>query len=51
MKTVKKYQVKRQTSAQKYSTKSGAAVNFELKIGTVPLKAGRLESMMCLHGH
>ena len=25
--------------------KSGTAVNFELKIGTVPLKAGQLESM------
>ena len=37
---LKNYQVKRQTSAQKYSSKSGTAVNFELKIGTVPLKSG-----------
>ena len=27
------------------SEKSGTAVNFELKIVTVPLKAGQLESM------
>ena len=31
--------------------KSGTAVNFELKIGTVPLRVGQLESMFLTHSN
>ena len=36
---------KNTVTVRKWKRKSGTAVNFEPKIGTVPLKVGQLESM------
>ena len=50
MKTVKIIKLRgklvHKNAVRKSGTKSGTAVNFELKIRTVPLKAGQLESML-----